>query len=263
MKMNMKNSVMIWSLMLLPLAAQSQQNDTIIPQPARIVPVTHKEGMKKFYAWANERLTAKDNHDSLQGCKKPCVVMVSARVDSLGNFDSIWVSQSVNQVLDNNAVRVLKASEGQWYPGKWNDTAYTTDLHVPIEFRGKHTFDPTIQDTGVHILNTVVYRDAGFKGGKNAQIKYIGERLKYPQYCKEMEIEGLVIIAFTIDKKGLVTNPYVKKKADELLDTEAMRVVKATSGYYNPRMVNGLPVETQYEIPIDFKLNLKHKASRH
>lgn len=238
--------------MLVSFAVHSQEKDSIIP-------VTHKEGMKKFYVWANERLTAKDNHDSLQGCKKPCTVIVSARVDSLGNFDSIWVSQSVNSVLDNNAVRMLRASEGQWYPGKRNDTITASNLHVPVEFRGKHTFDPTIQDTGVHIINGVVYRDAGFKGGKNAQVKYIGDRLKYPQYCREMEIEGEVIIGFTIDKKGLVVNPYVKKKADPTLDAEAMRVIKATSGYFNPRLVNGVPLETPHEIPINFKLNLKHR----
>ncbi|MFI5203946.1 MAG: energy transducer TonB [Flavobacteriales bacterium] len=248
----MKKILVIPILVLVPFMLWGQEKDSITP-------VLHKEGMKKFYIWANERLTAKDRTDSLQGCKKPCTVTVSARVDSLGDFDSVWVSQSVNAVLDNNAIRVLQASEGQWYPGKRNDTVSTTDLHVPIEFRGIHTFDPTIQDTGVHILNGVVYRDAGFKGGKNARVKYIGERLKYPQYCREMEIQGEVIIAFTIDKKGLVTNPYVKKKADPTLDAEAMRVVKATSGYYNPRTVNGVPQETKYEIPIDFKLNLKKR----
>jgi TonB family protein len=251
----MKKLLLINSLIFLSFMTVAQHKDSILP-------VQHKEGMKKFYVWANERLTAKDNHDSLQGCKKPCVVTVTARVDSLGNFDSAWVSQSINSVLDNNALRVLQASNGQWYPGKRNDTAITSELQVPFEFRGKHTFDPTIQDTGVHILNGVVYRDAGFKGGKVAQTKYIGDRLKYPQYCKELQIQGEVIIAFTIDKKGLLVNPYVKQKAHPALDEEAMRVVKQTSGYYNPRMVNGVPQETMYEIPIDFKLNPKKAAGR-
>jgi TonB family protein len=211
--------------------------------------------MVKYYTWANEHLTAKD---SLQGCKM-CTVIVAARVNTLGLFDSVWVSQSVNPRLDNNAIRVLKASEGQWVSGKRNDTIQISDLQVTIDFKGRHGFDPTIQDTGVHNLNGVVYRDAGFKGGKHALLKYMGDRLTYPPYCKQMQIQGEVVIAFTIDKNGLVTSAYVKKKVHPLLDAEALRVVQLTSGYYNPRKVNSIPNECSFEVPVNFKLNLKKK----
>lgn len=231
-------------------SVQAQDHDMDL-----ITPAQYKEGMKKFYVWANQYLSAKD---SLQQCSV-CTVRISAAVDSTGHMDSAWVSQSVNPTLDNNALRVVRAYSGEWKAGNRNGVPYATIAEIPIDFKVLHRYDPTIRDTGVHVLNGVIYRDAGFRGGKDAQFKQIAYMIKYPLDCREMQIQGEVIVAFTIDKEGKIQNARVKKSVHPSLDAEAMRVVKKTSGQYNPRTVNGVPYESQYEIPIEFKLNLKKR----
>ncbi|OFX28517.1 MAG: hypothetical protein A2033_01785 [Bacteroidetes bacterium GWA2_31_9] len=93
-----------------------------------------------------------------------------------------------------------------------------------------------------------------FKGGEKNMHKYIVDYTSYPQMPKENFIQGTVYIEFTIDKKGKIINPKIKKGVDPYLDKEALRVVSSMPDW-NPGIQAGKPVSVTNVIPIKFKLS--------
>ncbi|MGD9211794.1 MAG: energy transducer TonB, partial [Desulfobacteraceae bacterium] len=76
---------------------------------------------------------------------------------------------------------------------------------------------------------------------------------EYPDYLKQKEIEGDVLLAATIDENGKVVNITVKRSDHELFSKAAMTALKRFS--FKPGEQNGRPVTTTIDIPIKFVLN--------
>lgn len=83
--------------------------------------------------------------------------------------------------------------------------------------------------------------------------KWILEHLEYPEEALKNKIEGIVVIQFTIDKNGKLVNPSILKGANELLDNEALRVVKE-SPQWEPAMIKGKPVGVTFALPVTFRI---------
>ena len=45
-----------------------------------------------------------------------------------------------------------------------------------------------------------------FPGGINALVKFISDNLKYPTVCKELKIQGKVMVKFTVKSDGSIGN---------------------------------------------------------
>lgn len=90
--------------------------------------------------------------------------------------------------------------------------------------------------------------------------KWVYQYLRYPKEALENGVQGRVNITFTIEKDGKVSDVYVAKSADELLDAEAVRVVKA-SPKWKAAKVDGQTVRSYITIPVDFILEKKSKSS--
>jgi TonB family protein len=90
-----------------------------------------------------------------------------------------------------------------------------------------------------------------FKGGMDALIKYMVDNIKYP---KETKMEGKVFISFVIDEKGKVTKVEVAKSVNDLLDKEALRVVKSMPNW-SPGKDKGKNVKVKMTLPISFQLS--------
>ena len=59
-----------------------------------------------------------------------------------------------------------------------------------------------------------------FPGGINALVKFISNNLKYPTICKELKIQGKVMVKFTVKSDGSIGNVRVTKSVDTNLDKE-------------------------------------------
>lgn len=92
-----------------------------------------------------------------------------------------------------------------------------------------------------------------FPGGDAALLKYIHANSKYPENAKANEIEGRVIVRFSITPTGGVDNVSVLKGVDPELDKEAIRVVK-TLPEFKPGRQGGKAVPVWYMVPITFTL---------
>lgn len=96
---------------------------------------------------------------------------------------------------------------------------------------------------------------AEYKGGVTALVAFLNENIKYPAEAKAAGVSGRVIVSFTIGADGSVSDVKVRKGVDEALDAEAVRVVKLTSGQWEPASNDGVPVATVYTLPVTFKTN--------
>ena len=69
----------------------------------------------------------------------------------------------------------------------------------------------------------------------------------------ENGIQGTVMLTFIVEKDGSISNVTVVRSRGELLDAEAVRVVKGMPKW-TPGMQGGKPVRTKFTLPIPFKL---------
>jgi Ca-activated chloride channel family protein len=94
-----------------------------------------------------------------------------------------------------------------------------------------------------------------FAGGRLEDTfrKWVAENLRYPEYCQQSAIQGRVIVQFTIDRNGRLTDVKVIRGVHPMLDAEAVRVLSASPGW-TPGKQRGKPVAVKYVFPVSFKL---------
>ena len=93
-----------------------------------------------------------------------------------------------------------------------------------------------------------------FRGGDaNTFSKWVIERLVYPEVAKENGIQGKVMIQFTVEADGSVTNIRVLRGVDPSIDAEAVRVV-SSSPKWTPGRQRDRAVSVTYTFPVIFKL---------
>ena len=83
---------------------------------------------------------------------------------------------------------------------------------------------------------------------------WVFDNIKYPEEAYKNDIQGRVILQFTIAKDGKVKNVKVlRSSGNQLLDDEAVRVV-SMSPQWEPGKHNGKPVDVVFTFPVVFKL---------
>jgi protein TonB len=94
-----------------------------------------------------------------------------------------------------------------------------------------------------------------YPGGAAAMMKYLANNIRYPSLARENNLEGKVVVKFTVDKDGSIKDPVVLKDgvgggcADE-----AIRVIK-TMPKWTPGLQRGNPVKVYFTLPVSFKLS--------
>lgn len=91
--------------------------------------------------------------------------------------------------------------------------------------------------------------------GKDANefSKWINSHVVYPEYAREMGIQGRVTLQFTIGTDGRVGDVKVLKGADPILDQEALRAV-SSSPRWSPGKQRDRAVKVSYVFPVIFSL---------
>lgn len=92
-----------------------------------------------------------------------------------------------------------------------------------------------------------------FGGNINA---WLMQNVKYPDESVKKNEEGNVIVAFTIAADGSVNNPKVAKGVSPALDKEALRMISSMPKW-KPAIENGKAIETNFILPVSFKLSKK------
>jgi protein TonB len=92
-----------------------------------------------------------------------------------------------------------------------------------------------------------------FPGGGDAMDQFVNANIKYPPVAKEKRIQGKVYVQFIVEKDGSISDVVVRRGTNELLDAEAVRVVKLMPKW-KPGSMKGKPVRVRYTLPITFSL---------
>lgn len=113
--------------------------------------------------------------------------------------------------------------------------------------------DTVSSDSIFEIVKIPEFKDGGPKG----LMKFIFENLSYPEEAFENDIEGKVDVKFIINKDGTVSDIItLNEKLGYGLEEEAIRIIKLTSGLWNPAISeNGKVASIYLKMPIVFRLH--------
>ena len=101
---------------------------------------------------------------------------------------------------------------------------------------------------------TVVEQMPEFEGGQDALMKFLVNNIRYPEGAVEQELQGRVYVQFVVYPNGELGKYKILRGVHSLLDKEALRVVKLTSGKWKPGWQNGKAVPVQFLLPVAFGL---------
>jgi periplasmic protein TonB len=96
--------------------------------------------------------------------------------------------------------------------------------------------------------------DPEFPGGKKELAKWLSKHLEYPAMAQRMGIEGRVVVEFTVDENGKISDATVVESLHKLCDQEALRLVKSMPAWI-PGEKNGVKTTTKFKQSIRFILN--------
>lgn len=102
-----------------------------------------------------------------------------------------------------------------------------------------------------------------FKGGdQNEFVRWVFQRIRYPQADKDAKIQGRVTLQFTVGKDGTVSDVRVLKGVSKTLDAEAVRVVSASPRWEPGKDLDGNPIKIRFTFPVIFQLNVHPSAEK-
>lgn len=132
---------------------------------------------------------------------------------------------------------------------------------------GKVTFKETYDDSGQLILGTSTdlngtytyktrFISAQYPGGTKALDYYLARTIRYPGIARENNIQGKVIIGFTVNNSGKLENVEVHQTVSREIDAESLKALKASTGWL-PAMAYGRNVSQLFFVPISFSLGYR------
>ena len=149
--------------------------------------------------------------------------------------------------------------------GVWEYYGITPSKEMVVVQRYDHTTKQLVffRPSGDLVFNTettpgewkrrTVDRPPLFIGGDAALASYTMQ-LQYPEEAQERNIQGKVVISFTVDTEGRATGHRVLRGIGGGCDQEALRVAKTIPNEWVPAQIAGQNVEAEYELPLTFRL---------
>lgn len=92
-----------------------------------------------------------------------------------------------------------------------------------------------------------------FVGGEMALFKFIQNNIVYPSVKLEDIKSGKIVVGFTVNADGSLSDFAVKRGINKLFDEEALRVVKKLPKFI-PAKIQGKAVSVRYYLPIEVYL---------
>ena len=212
-------------------------------------------------------------------------VVVIFNVEDDGSISNVRVKEPVHPDFDKEAIRVVQKMEN-WKPAMSNGRLVRSKFHVTIllhsmpepsipqyanmpvlgfmdrgedkdstsckkEMVSKSESDDDDDDD--MIMGMIVEQKPVFPGGQKALMEFLKSNLVYPKAAQDSSIQGRVIVRFTVEKDGSITDVEVARGIYPALDEEAVRVVSMMPKW-QPAMRKGEPIRSKFTLPIYFRL---------
>lgn len=170
--------------------------------------------------------------------------------------------------IPEEALRLINNAP-KWKPGRQKNqpvrSYYTTKVHffLPQDVRlsdlPSNSSAPIInepKESAVKIDENYIYRTVQVKPKPTFnEGEFFSKNLVYPEQARDNEIQGRVIVEFTVEKDGSITNVKVVrgKELAHGIPEEAIRIVKAMPRW-TPAMMDGKMVRAYHVMPVSFNL---------
>lgn len=113
----------------------------------------------------------------------------------------------------------------------------------------------TVTETAATVPYSEIFEKPTFNGGDaNSFAQWVYGQIKYPQQCIDEQIQGRVVLQFTINKVGEVADVTVLRGVCPALDEEAVRAVKESPIWTPGKTEDGKVVPVSFIFPIVFAL---------
>ncbi len=99
-----------------------------------------------------------------------------------------------------------------------------------------------------------------FIGGEMELMRYLMDNVKYPAEAEKAGAQGRVVVHFTVQADGSISDVSVPDPIHPALDAEAIRVVKSMNGRWNAGESDGKKISCSYALPFSFKLKKDKKT---
>ena len=130
-----------------------------------------------------------------------------------------------------------------------NSTAMRANVQKKVVKTNKTTKKSGANDK----VYVVVEQMPSFPGGDSALSKYLLENVKYPVSALKAQKQGRVMVSFTVEKDGAISNVKVSRSVTPSLDAAAVRAIKSMPKW-SPGKQGGEFVRVKYNVPVTFRL---------
>lgn len=189
------------------------------------------------------------------------VITLSFVVDLQGQISQIKVIKANGSCPEftQEAIRLVKKSP-RWIPGQVAGKYVLSRREVNVEFylAEGEAQEPEMMPVPTEVKkqeNAETGSPAKFPGGESEFLKYIQNRLNYPNRCKDAKIEGQVMARFVVNQDGKVSN--VEILAHVYLcpefSKEVTRVIMQSPKWIAAQL-DGKAVKSYQSIPVRFQL---------
>lgn len=167
----------------------------------------------------------------------------------LVNGNGYFIDYDENSKINEEGAVKNGKRIGAWKGGDEKEQMTFTETY---DDNGHLISGTSIDLAGTHTYKTR-YVSAGFNGGIKQFYNYLSHIVRYPAIARENNIQGKVILSFTINKSGKLENIKVNQTVSYEVDAEAVKALKASPDWL-PGMAYGRPVSQLYFAPISFSL---------
>lgn len=164
-----------------------------------------------------------------------------------GKYESFWDNGNVKKE-GNYALGLKTANWKMFYKDK---KAASTEEY---DEKGKLLDGVYFDEEGKSVDRNYVASPIRYPGGWKAFYDLLSQEIKYPVNAYKNKIEGVVKLAFTVDKDGRAVDIKVIESPDQDLTREAVRVLRLTKGWLQATEL-GEFVTVRAVVPIKFVLN--------
>lgn len=193
---------------------------------------------------------------------------ISSKIDTIGtvelvcivneyaNIESVFISRSLNNILDDLCFQaILESKFKQYYGTGEKPIKYSFRIRYP--YTSKKFYPPIINHDifGSNLFiddnndTSIVY---GFNElDEKVIIKHL-EAPSYPTEAKKLGIEGIVVITLYINEHGRIFDATLFKSVHPLIDKSSIK--SAYKCVFEPGKKNGSNVKAKMNIPFYYKL---------
>jgi TonB family protein len=183
--------------------------------------------------------------------------LITANYDSLGtalvtdrNGYYKGYDASFEKIIEQGPIKNGK-KDGEW---KFSDSI-ANRVHIYAD--GKFISGISTNKKGEVKKYTTAETLPMFPGGPQAFSNYLGRNIRYPQGDRLNSVQGKVVVTFTVEKDGKLSDVEVIRGVSPTIDEEAIRVVQNSPAWI-PGIQFGEVVRAKYTIPISFSLGYPH-----